>query len=135
VDAEPTALYRELHDVAEATLAAVSGALRPGVLPAELLAAADLVLDAGFTTLDDLVHGFGGGYLPPVLSHRGTPAGVHAEPLQEGMTVVVQPNVCTPDQQAGVQTGELFEITADGARSLHSFPRGLLQGGGLLSRR
>jgi Xaa-Pro dipeptidase len=133
VDAEPTALYRELHDVAEAALAAMTAALRPGVRPAELLAAADLVLDAGFTTLDDLVHGFGGGYLPPVLSHRGTPSGVHAEPLQEGMTVVVQPNVCTPDQRAGVQTGELFEITADGARSLHAFPRGLLQGGRPLS--
>jgi Xaa-Pro dipeptidase len=134
VDAKPTALYRDLHDVAEATLAAVSGALRPGVLPTELLAAADLVLDAGFTTLDDLVHGFGGGYLPPVLSHRGTPTGIHAEPLQERMTVVVQPNVCTPDQQAGVQTGELFEITAEGARSLHAFPRGFLRGGRSLSR-
>jgi Xaa-Pro dipeptidase len=129
VDAEPTPLYRELHDVAEATLAAVSAALRPGVLPAQLLAAADPVLDAGLTTLDDLVHGFGGGYLPPVLSHRGAASGVHAEPLQERMTVVVQPNVCTPDLRAGVQTGELFEITADGARSLHSFPRGLLRGG------
>ena len=129
VAAEPTPLYRELHDVAEATLAAMSSLLRPGVLPAELLAAADVVLDAGFTTVDDLLHGFGGGYLPPVLSHRGQATGVHAEPLQERMTVVVQPNVCTPDLTAGVQTGELFEITADGARSLHSFPRGLLRAG------
>ncbi|GAA3169286.1 hypothetical protein GCM10010531_22960 [Blastococcus jejuensis] len=129
VDAEPTPLYRELHDVADAALAAMSGLLRPGVLPAELLAAADLVLDAGLTTVDDLLHGFGGGYLPPVLSHRGPATGVHAEPLQERMTVVVQPNVCTTDLRAGVQTGELFEITADGARSLHSFPRGLLRGG------
>ncbi len=129
VGAEPTPLYRELHEVAEAALAAMSGLLRPGVLPADLLAAADLVLDAGFTTVDDLLHGFGGGYLPPVLSHRGPATGAHAEPLQERMTVVVQPNVCTPTLQAGVQTGELFEITADGARSLHSFPRGLLRAG------
>ena len=129
VDAEPTPLYRELHDVADATLTAIAAALRPGVLPAELVAAADVVLDAGFTTLDDLVHGFGGGYLPPVLSHRGAPTGVHAAPLEERMTVVVQPNVVTPDLRAGVQTGELFEITADGARSLHSFPRGFLRGG------
>lgn len=132
IDAEPSPLYRELHDVAEATLAAVTAALRPGVLPAELLAAADVVLDAGFTTLDDLVHGFGGGYLPPVLSHRGSPVGVHAEPLRERMTVVVQPNVCTRDHRAGVQTGELFEITADGARSLHAFPSGFLRGGRVL---
>ena len=87
------------------------------------------MLAAGFTTVDDLVHGFGGGYLPPVLSHRGLPAGADAQPLEEGMTVVVQPNVCTPDLSAGVQTGELFEVTADGARSLHSFSTGLLRGG------
>jgi Xaa-Pro dipeptidase len=132
VDAEPTSLYRDLHDTADAALAAIVGLLRPGVLPAELLAAADLVLDAGFTTVDDLVHGFGGGYLPPVLSHRGPPTGVDAAPLEEGMTVVVQPNVCTLDLSAGVQTGELVEITADGARSLHSFPSGLLRGGAAL---
>lgn len=129
VDAEPTPLYRSLHEVADAALAAIVGVLRPGVLPADLLAAADLVLDAGFTTVDDLVHGFGGGYLPPVLSHRRAPSGADAEPLKEGMTVVVQPNVCTSDLSAGVQTGELFEITSDGARSLHSFPTGLLAGG------
>lgn len=129
VAAEPTPLYRELHDIAEAALEAMSSLLRPGVLPADLLAAADVVLGAGFTTVDDLLHGFGGGYLPPVLSHRGPATGVHTEPLQERMTVVVQPNVCTPDLTAGVQTGELFEITADGARSLHSFPRGLLRAG------
>ena len=129
VDAEPTPLYRDLHDVASACLAAIVKLLRPGALPADLVTAADLVLDAGFTTVDDLVHGFGGGYLPPVLSHRGAPTGADAAPLEEGMTVVVQPNVCTTDLSAGVQTGELFEITADGARSLHSFPPGMLRGG------
>ena len=129
IDAEPTALYRELHDTADAALAAIVGLLRPGVLPADLLGAAGLVLDAGFVTVDDLVHGFGGGYLPPVLSHRGAPSGPDARPLEEGMTVVVQPNVCLPDLSAGVQTGELFAITSDGARSLHSFPAGLLTGG------
>ncbi|WP_203972614.1 M24 family metallopeptidase [Planotetraspora silvatica] len=127
VDAEPTPLYRELHDVADAALAAMSGLLRPGALPLELRKAADLVLDAGFTTVDDLVHGLGGGYLPPVLSHRSEPSGRDLLPLEEGMTVVVQPNVCTTDLRAGVQTGEMFEITADGARSLHHFPTGLLR--------
>jgi Xaa-Pro dipeptidase len=129
VDAEPTQLYRDLHDTADVALAAIVGLLRPGVLPAELLAAADVVLENGFVTVDDLVHGFGGGYLPPVLSHRAAPDGADAAPLEEGMTVVVQPNVCTSDLSAGVQTGELFEITRDGARSLHSFPPGLLSAG------
>lgn len=129
VEAEPTPLYRELHDLASLVHDAVVERLRPGVLPADLLATAEPVLAAGFVTVDDLVHGFGGGYLPPVLSHRAPPRGPHAEPLVEGMTVVVQPNVATGDLHAGVQTGELYEITADGARSLHAFPPGLLRGG------
>ena len=48
------------------------------------------------------------------------------------MTVVVQPNVAVPDLSAGVQTGELYVVTADGASSLHDFPPGLLSGGSAL---
>jgi Xaa-Pro dipeptidase len=129
VEAAPTPLYRDLHDVAEAALDAIARRLRPGVTPDELLRAADLILDAGFTTVDDLVHGLGGGYLPPVISHRTRPSGSDAEPLRAGMTVVVQPNVCTTDLRAGVQTGELFLVTATGATSLHRFPSGLQTGG------
>src|SRR5262249_30921386 len=130
VDAEPSPLYLELHAVAEAALTAMTGLLRPGTAPAELLRAARVIPEAGLRTVDDLVHGLGGGYLPPVLRHRvPEPAGLAAEPLRSGMTIVVQPNVCTPDERAGVQTGELFLITDDGAESLHRFPTGLLRGG------
>ncbi|HEX5495841.1 MAG TPA: M24 family metallopeptidase, partial [Mycobacteriales bacterium] len=130
VEAEPTPLYRELHAAAEAALAAIVAVLRPGATAGDILAAASLIGDAGLRTVDDLVHGLGGGYLPPVVSHRtGTPSGLDAEPLRAGMTVVVQPNVCTPDLRAGVQTGEMFQITESGARSLHCFPAGFLAGG------
>jgi Xaa-Pro dipeptidase len=40
---------------------------------------------------------------------------------------VVQPNVVTPDERAGVQTGELLLVTEDGVERLHSHQRGLLQ--------
>jgi hypothetical protein len=43
------------------------------------------------------------------------------------MTVVVQPNVCTPDETAGVQTGELLLVTDSGADRLHAVERGLLR--------
>jgi Xaa-Pro aminopeptidase len=132
VKSEPTALYAELHALATEVHDAIVSALRPGVLPGDLLACADPVLDKGFVTVDDIVHGFGGGYLAPVLSHRGAPNGIHTEPLVQGMTLVVQPNVATADLTAGVQTGELYEITADGARSLHAFPTGMLSGGAAL---
>lgn len=130
VESEPTPLYRDLHAAAEAALAAIVAVLRPGSTAREILAAAEPIRTAGFRTVDDLVHGLGGGYLPPVVTHRTPePSGLDAEPLRAGMTVVVQPNVCTPDLRAGVQTGELFEITDTGARSLHHFPAGILPGG------
>jgi Xaa-Pro dipeptidase len=132
VEAEPTPLYAELHELAAWVHDEIVARLRPGAVPAELLAVADPVLDKGFVTVDDIVHGFGGGYLAPVLSHRAAPIGPHAEPLVEGMTVVVQPNIATADLAAGVQTGELYEITADGALSMHAFPSGLLRGGAVL---
>lgn len=126
VDEDPTPLYAELHAVADEALARIEAVLGPGVTAAEVVAAGDVIEEAGFTTVDDLVHGLGGGYLPPVFGSRSRTL----EPLPElafaeGMTVVVQPNVTTPDHTAGVQTGELLHVTATGCERLHSFPRGM----------
>jgi Xaa-Pro aminopeptidase len=72
------------------------------------------------------VHGYGGGYLPPVLGTRSrTLEPVPDLVLQAGMTLVVQPNVCTTDLRSGVQAGELVLVTENGVEALHSFPRGL----------
>lgn len=130
VEEEPTSLYRELHDVAEHAFDAISAVLRDGTTLEEIQDAASVIEDAGFTTLDDLVHGFGGGYLPPVLGSRSRhldPKG--AEDVRAGMTVVVQPNVVTPDGKAGVQFGELLHVTTQGAERLHAAPRGLIRVG------
>jgi Xaa-Pro aminopeptidase len=86
-----------------------------------------VIEDAGFTTIDDLLHGYGGGYLPPILGTKSRPAGaVPDEPFKAGMTVVIQPNVVTPDGRAGVQTGEMVLITTDGIERLHAMPRGFV---------
>ena len=123
---EPPPLYAELHAVAQAAFDAITAVLRDGATPAEVIAAAGVIEDAGFTTIDDLVHGYGGGYLPPVLGSASRPAGpVPDDPFRAGMTVVVQPNVTTRDGKAGVQTGELVLITASGVESLHQLPPGL----------
>jgi Xaa-Pro dipeptidase len=132
IAAEPSALHRELYQVAEAAFEAVVARLRPGTHVSELVEAAGLIEEAGFTVWDDLVHGYGGGYLPPVLGSKSRPAagGIPDLQLEAGMTLVVQPNVVTRDARAGVQTGELMLITEDGAESLHDFPRGLKVLGG-----
>ena len=124
IDAQPTPLYRELHQVAEEAYAAVSAVLRPGATPQDVVAAAGVIERAGFTTCDDLVHGYGGGYLPPVLGSQSRPAGpLPAIAFEAGMTVVVQPNIITKDQRAGVQLGDLLHITATGVEPLHQVPR------------
>ncbi len=130
VEAEPTALYRDLHAAAYAAFRSITEAIRPGVLPQTLIDASEIIEQSGFTTYDDLVHGYGGGYLPPIIGSRSRPAGqMPAFPLEENMCLVVQPNVVTRDLKAGVQFGELVCITATGFESLHRTPHGMFRAG------
>ena len=123
---EPTPLYRALHAVADAAFDAVAAVLRDGAMPRQVIDAARVIEDAGFTIIDDLLHGYGGGYLPPILGSASRPAGpVPDEPFRAGMTVVIQPNVTTRDHTAGVQTGEMVLITQDGVERMHNVPRGV----------
>lgn len=88
----------------------------------ELLDEADRVAAAGFDIWDDLVHGFGGAYLPPIVRTRASRGATHPDhwPYPEGALVVVQPNVV--DGLAGVQVGNSIRITADGPEVTQSFP-------------
>jgi len=131
VGADPTPLYRDLHDTAEAAFDAVTGVIRHGTTMQEIVDAAGVIEERGFTIYDDLLHGFGGGYFPPVLGTRSRPAGpLPAMTLEANMTVVVQPNVVTRDHKAGVQVGELVRVTKTGFEKLHSAPRGFFRTGG-----
>jgi Xaa-Pro dipeptidase len=128
IGSDPPPLHRELHEVADAAFDAILERVRPGATAADLVAASAVIGEAGLTTRDDLVHGFVGGYLPPVLGDTTrTIEDVPDFALDEGMTIVIQPNVVTPDESAGVQTGELVAITADGAERLHRYERGVLR--------
>ncbi len=126
VGVEPTPLFWELHRVAEEAFEQAPRILRPGIRAGELLRVLEGIRRAGFTVYDDLVHGYGGGYLPPVLGPEGFDNPQDAELiLRPGMALVIQPNVVTPDARAGVQTGELVVLTEDGAHPVHGYPRGL----------
>jgi Xaa-Pro dipeptidase len=127
IAADPPPRYQELHDVADAAFEAITRRLRPGATAQDLVDASKLIDESGFTIRDDLVHGFVGGYFPPVL---GTP-GRELAPVPDftfaaGMTVVVQPNVVTKDETAGVQTGELLLVAEGGPERLHAYERGFL---------
>ncbi|MGA8823278.1 MAG: M24 family metallopeptidase [Pseudolabrys sp.] len=124
----PNKLYRELHAAADAAFDAIAGVLKAGATPSQVIEASGVIEEAGFTIIDDLLHGYGGGYLPPILGCKSRPAGpVPQEPFRSGQTVVIQPNVVTRDGKAGVQTGEMVLITDTGIERLHSLPRGFVQ--------
>jgi len=130
VAADPTPLYRDLHAAADAACDAILAVVRGGATMDEIVDAAGVIERAGFTTCEDLVHGFVGGYLPPVLGSRSRPAGPLPDlTLAAGMTIVVQPNVVSRDGGAGVQTGELVLVTGSGCERLHAASRGLARVG------
>jgi len=128
IGADPTPLYRDLHATAEAAFDAVTAVVRHGTTMQQIVDAAGVIEDRGFTVCDDLMHGFGGGYFPPIVGTRSRPAGPLPQiTLEENMTVVVQPNVVTPDHKAGVQVGELIRVTQSGFERLHAAPRGFFR--------
>jgi len=121
----PNSLYRDLHQAADAAFDAICRVLRPGALPAEAIEASSVIEAAGFTIIDDLLHGYGAGYLQPILGSKSRPAGpIPQEPFRVGQTIVVQPNVVTRDRKAGVQMGEFLVITQSGVERMHRYPRG-----------
>jgi len=126
----PTAQYQRMYEVAVEAFKRVAGVIRDGATVDEVLDAAEYIHEAGFTIYDDLVHGFGGGYLSPVLRTRRTSARP-PQPLtfRENMTVVIQPNVITADERMGVQVGELVRVARDGVESLHRYPMRFIECG------
>lgn len=123
VRAEPNALYRRLWDVALEAYTRCVSVLRPGATVEDILDAAEVIHSSGFTINDGLLHGFGIGLLPPSVRTRQTEQEPHKPfTFEAGMCVVVQPNVVTPDERAGVQLGNLLHIADSGPECLHQVP-------------
>ena len=120
--------YQELHAVAEEVQKNIEAALKPGCTAAEIFELSSVIEKAGFSIWDDLTHGYGGGYLAPVLGCASRPAGpVPDFRFEKNMTLVVQPNIITKDAKAGVQTGGLVKITETGAERMQPYPSGLFK--------
>ena len=124
----PSPAYMHMYEVAVETFNRIANVIRPGATSEEVLDAADYIHHAGFTICDDLLHGFGGGYLRPVLRTRRT----SAKPpetfvFRENMVIVIQPNVITEDERMGIQVGEMMRVKPDGIESLHRYPMRFIQ--------
>lgn len=122
VAADPTPRYERLHEVALAAYRAIEETLRPGATVGAVLDAATLITDSGFDIWDDLVHGFGGAYLPPIVRTRASRGATHPDDFgyPEGTLLVVQPNVI--DGDAGVQVGNSMWLIGDGVEVTQRYP-------------
>lgn len=121
----PTPEYQKLHDAAMEAFDRIEGVIKTGTTADEVLAAADIVHDRGFTVFDDVVHG--ANQLPPILRTRKTTRGTPKDfRFKKNMCLVIQPNVITEDGRMGVQFGEMLRVTDKGLERLHSYPRELI---------
>lgn len=129
IGSPPTDLFAELHSVALDAYETLTGELRAGTTVGELLDAAEVIHDAGFTIEDDLIHGYSGGYLPPILRTRRTRGATHPDDFvyPADAIVVVQPNVTTLDKRAGVQVGNSLHITNEAAVSTQHAPMAIME--------
>ena len=127
IAAEPTPRFERLHQVALETYEGIVAVLTPGVSIGSVLDAAERITEAGFDIWDDLVHGFGGAYLPPIVRTRASRGATHSDDwtYPDGTLLVVQPNVI--DGKAGVQVGNSLQITPEGAVSTQRYPLALIR--------
>lgn len=124
----PTPAYQHMYDVAIEAYHRIASVIRDGATSEDVLDAAEYIHHSGFTIYDDLLHGLGGGYLPPILRTRQTGEGISPPfTFKEHMTIVIQPNIITTDQRMGLQVGELVHVTRTGIESLHSYPMRFIQ--------
>jgi Xaa-Pro dipeptidase len=131
VGQKPTANYQHVYEVALETYQRILDVLKPGATTEQVLDEADLIEESGLTVCDDLLHGYGLGYLAPVLRTRATANKPQPEDFvfEENMAVVIQPNVYDPDTGAGLQVGNLVRITREGAIAMQKYPMGFYVGG------
>jgi Xaa-Pro aminopeptidase len=132
VGAPPTPEYQRLYGLAAEAYQRVFEVLRPGATDRDVLAAARGIEDAGYQTLDALLHGWGITIEPPrtdlpvaMIKRELTPFTV-----QPGMLLVIQPHVVDPEGRRGVQVGNLVVCEQSGARSLQNTAMRFFQVGG-----
>ncbi|GAC1456782.1 MAG: Xaa-Pro peptidase family protein [Ktedonobacteraceae bacterium] len=124
----PTPAYLQMYDVAVEAFNRIAAVIRPGATSDEVLDVSNYIHEAGFTICDDLVHGFGGGYLKPILRTRRTSVTLpETFVFREGMVVVIQPNVITENGRMGIQVGEMVRVGQGGVESLHQYPMRFVQ--------
>lgn len=130
IGAAPQPAWQRMFDVAREAYDRIAAAIRPGATEADVIRAASVIGEQGYAIFDDLIHGYGVDIHPPLIDRScsrywpwddANPA-PEGRRFQEGMAIVIQPNVITPDERMGLQLGALTVVSAQGAESLHGVP-------------
>lgn len=124
----PTPAYQRMYDVAVEACERIAAVVKPGATSEDVLDAAEFIHRSGYTIYDDLLHGYGGGYLDPVLRTRQT----RARPgppftFARNMVIVIQPNLITADERMGLQVGGLLLVADRGVEMLQRYPMKFVQ--------
>jgi Xaa-Pro dipeptidase len=128
VGAEPTAAWQRLFEIAKEAYDRIAMVLRSGATEGDAIRAAAVIGDAGYAIYDDLIHGYGTDYGPPLVDRSCVEhwrSGAEPPPgrtIARDTAVVIQPNPITPDERMGLQLGALTIVRDDGAECLHGLP-------------
>jgi Xaa-Pro dipeptidase len=128
VGAEPTEAWLRMFDVARNAYDRITAGMMPGSTEGDVIRNSSVIGSAGYAIYDDLIHGYGTDYGPPLVDRscvthwRDGSEPPPGRVIERGMTIVVQPNPITPDERMGLQLGALTVVTDDGAKSLHELP-------------
>lgn len=134
VGSAPSTTYADLFAIAEETYDRAVESLQPGNTAEDVHAALAPVEESEFKIYDVLVHGYGGSYRHPFIGVEesnywpGARDPLTAEwTFEPGMVIVVQPNVLTRDETAGLQFGTTVLVEDGGPRVLQDYPTEFIQ--------
>jgi Xaa-Pro dipeptidase len=128
VQAEPTEEWQHMFDVAKEAYDRIAAGLVPGSTEGDAIRNAAVIGEAGYGIYDDLIHGYGTDYGPPLVDRSCVEywrSGTEPPPgrsVDRGAAIVIQPNPITPDERMGLQLGALTVVRDDGAECLHGLP-------------
>ena len=128
VAADPGPEWQRLFDVARDAYDRIAAALRSGSTEGDAVRAASVIGDAGYAIYDDLIHGYGTDYGPPLVDRscveywRSGAEPPQGRTIARDTAVVIQPNPITPDERMGLQLGALTIVRDSGAECLHTLP-------------
>ncbi len=128
VGAEPSGQWLRLFEVAREAYDRIAVVLRPGATEGDAIRAGSVIGESGYAIYDDLIHGYGTDYGPPLVDRSCVEYWRNgAEPppgrtIERDSAVVIQPNPITPDERMGLQLGALTIVRDGGAECLHTLP-------------